>query len=88
MKKPALNDEQFMLEASQVADLYHQLTLDLFDQVVERIKERGPQSLDDNPYLWQAEKLKEMGLLNDENMKMIAERSGIAEEQLRYVLEN
>ncbi|MDZ5509524.1 phage minor capsid protein [Enterococcus cecorum] len=88
MKKPALNDEQFMLEASQVADLYHQLTLDLFDQVVERIKERGTQSLDDNPYLWQAEKLQQMGLLNDENVKMIAERSGIAEEQLRYVLEN
>lgn len=88
MKKPALNDEQFMLEASQVADLYHQLTLDLFDQVVERIKERGPQSLDDNPYLWQAEKLQQMGLLNDENVKMIAERSGIAEEQLRNVLEN
>lgn len=88
MKKPALNDEQFMLEASQVADLYHQLTLDLFDQVVERIKERGAQSLEDNPYLWQAEKLDEMGLLNNENVKMIAERSGIAEEQLRYVLEN
>lgn len=88
MKKPALNDEQFMLEASQVADLYHQLTLDLFDQVVERIKERGTQSLDDNPYLWQAEKLQQMGLLNEENVKMIAERSGIAEEQLRYVLEN
>lgn len=88
MKKPALNDEQFMLEASQVADLYHQLTLDLFDQVVERIKERGVQSLEDNPYLWQAEKLQQMGLLNDENVKMIAERSGIAEEQLRYVLEN
>lgn len=88
MKKPALNDEQFMLEASQVADLYHQLTLDLFDQVIERIKERGAQSLEDNPYLWQAEKLQQMGLLNDENVKMIAERSGIAEEQLRYVLEN
>lgn len=88
MKKPALNDEQFMLEASQVADLYHQLTLDLFDQVIERIKERGAQSLEDNPYLWQAEKLQQMGLLNDENVKMIAERSGIAEEQLRYILEN
>lgn len=88
MKKPALNDEQFMLEASQVADLYHQLTLDLFDQVVERIKERGVQSLEDNPYLWQAEKLQQMGLLNDENVKMIAERSRIAEEQLRNVLEN
>lgn len=88
-KKPIkLNDEQLMLDASQVADIYHQLTLDLFDQVIDRIKERGSASLDDNPYIWQLEKMNEMGLLNDANLKLIAERSGIAEEQLRYVIQN
>ena len=88
-KKPIkLNDEQLMLDASQVADIYHQLTLDLFDQVVDRIKERGSASLDDNPYIWQLEKMNEMGLLNEDNLKLISERSGIAEEQLRYVIQN
>lgn len=87
-KKPIkLNDEQLMLDASQVADIYHQLTLDLFDQVVDRIKERGSASLDDNPYIWQLEKMNEMGLLNEHNIQLISERSGIAEEQLRHVIQ-
>ena len=88
-KKPIkINDEQLMLDASQVADIYHQLTLDLFDQVIDRIKERGSASLDDNPYIWQLEKMNEMGLLNEDNLKLISDRSGIAEEQLRYVIQN
>ena len=88
-KKPIkLNDEQLMLDASNVADIYHQLTLDLFDQVIDRIKERGSASLEDNPYIWQLEKMNEMGLLNDDNVSLISERSGIAEEQLRYVIQN
>lgn len=87
-KSIKLNDEQLMLDASQVADIYHQLTLDLFDQVIDRIKERGSASLDDNPYIWQLEKMNEMGLLNEENLQLISERSGIAEEQLRHVIQN
>lgn len=88
-KKPIkLNDQQLMLDASRVADIYHQLTLDLFDQVIDRIKERGSASLEDNPYIWQLEKMNEMGLLNDDNVNLISERSGIAEEQLRYVIQN
>ena len=77
-----------MLDASQVADIYHQLTLDLFDQVIDRLKERGSASLDDNPYIWQLEKMNEMGLLNEDNVKLISDRSGIAEEQLRHVIQN
>lgn len=88
-KKPIkLNDQQLMLDASRVADIYHQMTTDLFDQVVDRIRERGSASLEDNPYIWQIEKMSEMGLLNDENIKLIAERSGVAEQQLRYVIQN
>lgn len=87
-KQIKLNDEQLMLDASHVADIYHQLTLDLFDQVIDRIKERGSASLEDNPYIWQLEKMNEMGLLNDDNVSLISERSGIAEEQLRYVIQN
>lgn len=88
-KKPIkLNDEQLMLDASQVADIYHQLTLALFDQVIDRIKERGSASLEDNPYIWQLEKMNEMGLLNEDNLKLISDRSGLAEEQLRHVIQN
>lgn len=88
-KKPIkLNDEQLLLEASQLSDMYHQLTLDLFDQVIERIKARGSASLADNPYLWQANKLHEAGLLNADNIKLIAKYSSVAEAQLRHIIEN
>lgn len=83
-----LNDQQLTLDASQVSELYHKLTLELFDQVVDRLLERGSVSLAENPYIWQLEKMNQMGLLNEENVKLIAEYSGIAEEQLRHVIES
>lgn len=82
-----LNDQQLTLDASQVSELYHKLTLELFDQVVDRLLERGSVSLAENPYIWQLEKMNQMGLLNADNVKLIAEYSGIAESQLRHVIE-
>ena len=82
------NDEQLLLQASNVADIYHQLALDLFDNVVERVTERGTVYLDKQPYIWQLEKMQQMHMLNEENLKLISKYSGIAEEQLRYIVEN
>lgn len=88
-KKPIkLNDQQLMLMASNVSDLYHQLSNDLFDNVVDRLKERGTYYLDKQPYLWQLEKMNSIGMLNDHNVQLMAEYSGIAEEQIRYIIEN
>lgn len=89
-KRPPIqfNDEQLLLQASNVADIYHQLALDLFDNVVERVTERGTVYLDKQPYIWQLEKMKQMHMLNEENLRLISKYSGIAEEQLRYIVEN
>ena len=89
-KRPPIqfNDEQLLLQASNVADIYHQLTLELFDQVIDRIKERGTVYLDKQPYIWQLEKMQQMHMLNEENLKLISKYSGVAEEQLRYIVEN
>ena len=89
-KRPPIqfNDEQLLLQASNVADIYHQLALDLFDNVVERVTERGTVYLDKQPYIWQLEKMQQMHMLNEDNLKLISERSGVAEEQLRYIVEN
>ncbi|HFI0405996.1 TPA: phage minor capsid protein [Streptococcus suis] len=88
-KKPIkLNDQQLMLMASNVSDIYHQLSNDLFDNVVDRLKERGTYYLDKEPYLWQLEKMSSIGMLNDQNVKLMAEYSGIVEEQIRYIIEN
>lgn len=88
-KKPIkLNDQQLMLMADNVSDIYRQLCNDLFDNVVERLHDRGTYYLDQQPYLWQLEKMADVGMLNDYNIKLIAERSGIAEKQIRYIIEN
>ncbi|HFN9310576.1 TPA: phage minor capsid protein [Streptococcus pneumoniae] len=89
-KRPPIqfNDEQLLLQASNVADIYHQLALDLFDNVVERVTERGTVYLDKQPYIWQLEKMQQMHMLNEESLKLISKYSGVAEEQLRYIVEN
>lgn len=88
-KKPIkLNDQQLMLMADNVSDIYRQLCNDLFDNVVERLHDRGTYYLDQQPYLWQLEKMADVGMLNNYNIKLIAERSGIAEKQIRYIIEN
>ena len=89
-KRPPIqfNDEQLLLQASNVADIYHQLALDLFDNVVERVTERGTVYLDKQPYIWQLEKMQQIHMLNEENLKLISKYSGVAEEQLRYIVEN
>ena len=88
-KKPIkLNDQQLMLMADNVSDIYRQLCNDLFDNVVERLHDRGTYYLDQQPYLWQLEKMADVGMLNNHNIKLIAEYSGIAEKQIRYIIEN
>lgn len=88
-KRPPIqfNDEQLELGPSRLADLYHKLTVDLFDQMVDRLLERGRVSLSDNPYIWQLEKLNQMHALNEHNLKVISKYADISEEQLRNVIE-
>lgn len=87
-KRIKLNDQQLMLMADNVSNIYRQLCNDLFDNVVERLHDRGTYYLDQQPYLWQLEKMADVGMLNDHNIKLIAEYSGIAEKQIRYIIEN
>lgn len=82
------NDEQLELGSSRLADLYHKLTVELFEQMVDRLLERGTTSLTDNPYIWQLEKLNQMHALNEHNLKVISKYTDITEEQLRNVIES
>lgn len=86
--KPAMNFEQYELSSLEVGDIYEQMQVELFENLIRRLKERGPVDLEENPYAWQLQKLSEMNILNEENLKIIAKRSGIAEDLLRKVVEN
>ncbi|HEN6625257.1 TPA: phage minor capsid protein [Streptococcus agalactiae] len=87
-KKPTLNDQHFSDEMKKVSDIYAQMQIELFDNMIRRLKIRGEQDLIDNPWVWQLEKLNDMHMLNEENLDIIAKRTGIAKQVLRDVIEN
>lgn len=87
-KKLTINDQQFSLQMQGVTDIYAKMQIDLFDRMIKRLKERGSVDLMRNPYIWQLEKLNDMHLLNEANLKIISERTKIAESLLRKVIEN
>lgn len=88
-KRPiTLNDQQFSLQMQAVSDIYAKMQIELFDSMIKRLKKRGSADLQENPYVWQLEKLNDMHMLNDKNLKTISERTGIAENLLRDVIAN
>lgn len=87
-KHPTLNDQQFSLQMQGVSDIYAKMQIELFDSMIKRLKKRGSADLQENPYVWQLEKLNDMHMLNDKNLKTISERTGIAESLLRDVIAN
>lgn len=78
-KRPTINDQQFSLQMQGVSDIYAQMQTELFDSMIERLIRRGSADLAENPYIWQLEKLNDMYMLNEDNLKIIVERTGIAE---------
>lgn len=87
-KRPTINDQQLSLQMQGVSDIYSKMQIELFDSMIKRLKERGNADLAENPYIWQLEKLNDMRMLNEDNLKIIVERTGIAESLLREVIEN
>ncbi|HEL1984405.1 TPA: phage minor capsid protein [Streptococcus suis] len=87
-KRPTINDQQLSLQMQAVSDIYAQMQTELFDSMIERLIRRGSADLAENPYIWQLEKLNDMYMLNEDNLKIIVERTGIAEELLREVIAN
>ncbi|HEP4258386.1 TPA: hypothetical protein VCR75_000201 [Streptococcus pyogenes] len=87
-KRPVLNDQQFSLQMQGVSDIYAQMQQELFDNMIKRLIVRGSADLQENPYVWQMQKLNDMHMLNEENLKIITERTGIAEDLLRDVIAN
>ena len=82
------NDGNYWIKAKEVEGLFHELSMEMMKNIVRRLKQRGTADLIDNPYVWQLEKLNDMHLLTEENVKLIAKYSGVAEEVFRDVIAN
>ena len=82
------NDGNYWVKSKEVENLYHELSMEMMKNIVRRLKQRGTADLIDNPYIWQLEKLNDMHLITEENVKLIAKYSGVAEDVFRDVIAN
>ena len=82
------NDGNYWIKSKEVEGLYHELTMDIMVNIIRRLKKRGTADLIDNPHIWQLEKLNDMHLITEENVKLISKYSGVAEEVFRDVIAN
>lgn len=82
------NDGNFWIKEKEVEGLYHELSMEMMKNIVRRLKQRGTADLIDNPYIWQLEKLNDMHLITEENVKLISKYSGVAEDVFRDVIAN
>ncbi|HEL2057755.1 TPA: phage minor capsid protein [Streptococcus suis] len=85
---PTFNEQHFSRQMHKVSNIYYLMQMELFESMIRRLKRRGTANLQENPYVWQLEKLNDMHMLNEENLKIIIEHSGIAEDVLRDVITN
>ncbi|APS42183.1 Phage minor capsid protein [Weissella jogaejeotgali] len=83
-----VNDDQMLLGASVVGDIYSNMAQKLFIRMIRRIKKRGVADLKDNPYLWQLEKLNDMHMLNEENIAYVAKQTGVARKLIDEIIQN
>lgn len=82
------NDGNYWLKSKEVEGLYHELSMEMMKNIVRRLKQRGTVDLIENPYVWQLEKLNDLHLITEENVKLIAKYSGVAEDVFRDVIAN
>ena len=82
------NDGNYWLKSKEVEGLFHELSMEMMKNIVRRLKQRGTVDLIDNPYVWQLEKLNDMHLITEENVKLISKYSGVAEDVFRDVIAN
>ena len=82
------NDGNYWLKSKEVEGLFHELSMEIMKNIVRRLKQRGTADLIDNPYVRQLEKLNDMHLITEENVKLISKYSGVAEEVFRDVIAN
>ena len=82
------NDGKYWIKSKEVEELYHDLTMQMMNNIIRRLKQRGTADLIDNPYIWQLEKLNDMHLLTEESVRDISKQTGVAERVFRDVIAN
>lgn len=82
MVKPKVTPHQLDLWSSNMSSLYNSLEGEIIRIIIKRLK-----SGSDDITIWQAQKLKELRLFNNEVTKQLSKVTGVAETQIRSMFE-
>ncbi len=88
MRKFKVNEDQMTLASGMVGDIYERMAQELMLNLIKRIKQRGNTDLQREPWLWQLEKLNDMHMLNEQNVKYIIEQTGMAQDLFNQIIKN
>ncbi len=82
-KKPRITPNQLDLWSSNMAELYNSLEGEILRIIIKRLK-RGSKDITE----WQAQKLSELRLFNNEVTKYLSEVTNVAESQIKRMFED
>ncbi|GIO25173.1 phage minor capsid protein [Oceanobacillus sp. J11TS1] len=82
-KKPKVTPYQLDLWSGNMASLYNSLEGEIIRIIIRRLKNGS-----DDITMWQAQKLQELRLFNNEVTKLLSETTGIAEKHIRLMFED
>src|SRR5699024_4627174 len=82
MKKPKITPHQLDLYSSNMSELYSSLEGDIIRQIIKRLK-----SGSSDITTWQAQKLQELRLFNNDVAKLLSEVTNVAEPEIQRMFE-
>src|SRR5699024_2159000 len=82
MAKPKITPHQLDLWSSNMSDLYNSLEGEIIRQIIKRLK-RGSSDIT----TWQAQKLQELRLFNNDVAKLLSEVTNVAESEIQRMFE-
>src|SRR5690625_2235935 len=82
MAKPKITPHQLDLYSSNMSDLYQSLEGEIIRQIIKRLK-RGSSDIT----TWQAQKLQELRLFNNDVAKLLSEVTNVAESEIQRMFE-
>lgn len=82
MAKPKITPHQLDLYSSNMSDLYQSLEGEIIRQIIKRLKRGSPDIT-----TWQAQKLQELRLFNNDVAKLLSEVTNVAESEIQRMFE-
>ena len=82
IKQPKVKPSQLNMYTEPITNIYRKLEMDIFIKIAKRLKTSGNYS-NDMTLQWQMEKMAQLRLITDDNIKLLAEATNLSKEEIR-----